>query len=57
MANGLNALIGINKEMSDFQTQATTGKKVNGPADGLAAYLSPVGYSQRSERLQNVNDT
>lgn len=57
MANGLNALIGINKEMSDLQTQATTGKKVNGPADGLAAYLSSVGYSQRSERLQNVNDT
>lgn len=57
MLNGLNALIGINKEMSNLQVQATSGKKINNAGDGLSAYLSAKGYSDRSERLQNVNDT
>jgi flagellin-like hook-associated protein FlgL len=57
MANGLNALITVNSQMADLQAQATSGKKVNNASDGLAAYLSAKGYSQRADRLQNVNDT
>lgn len=57
MAAGLNALLSVNSEMANLQTQATTGKKINSASDGLAAYLSAKGYSQRSERLQNTNDT
>ena len=57
MASGLNALISVNSAMANLQTQATSGKKINGPQDGLAAYLSAKGYSQRAERLQNINDT
>lgn len=57
MAQGLNALISVNQDMSDLQLQATSGKKINQASDGLSAYLSAKGYSQRSERIGNVNDT
>jgi hypothetical protein len=57
MLQGLNSLISINSRISDLQLQASSGKKINTASDGLAAYLSAKGYSQRADRLQNVNDT
>jgi flagellin-like hook-associated protein FlgL len=57
MAQGLNALISLNNDMTTLGTEATSGKKINSAADGLAAYLSAKSYSQRSDRLQSVNDT
>ena len=57
MAQGMNALISVNSQLSDMQAQALSGKKVNSAADGLAAYLSAKNYSDRSSRLANVNDT
>ena len=44
MAQGLNALISVNQDMSDLQLQATSGKKINQASDGLSAYLSAKGY-------------
>lgn len=57
MANGMNALISVNNQMTDLQAQATSGKKINSAADGLAAYLSAQGYTQRADRLSSINDT
>lgn len=57
MLQGLNSLISINSQISDLQLQASSGKKINTASDGLAAYLSAKGYTQRADRLQNVNDT
>ena len=57
MAAGMNALIGINNNLQDYQAQALSGKKVNSAADGLAAYLSAQTYSDRSNRLMSINST
>jgi flagellin len=57
MANGMNALISVNSQLDTLQTEATTGKKINSASDGLAAYLSAQGYTQRSQRLSSINDT
>ena len=57
MAQGMNALISINSQLSDLQAQALSGKKINSASDGLAAYLSAKNYTDRSGRLSNVNDT
>ena len=57
MAQGMNALIGINSQLQDLQAQALSGKKINNASDGLASYLSAKTYSDRSNRLSNVNDT
>jgi len=57
MLQGLNSLVSINSQISELQLQASSGKKINTASDGLAAYLSAKGYSQRADRLQNVNDT
>jgi len=57
MLSGLNALMQINDNISTYQSQALSGKKINSAADGLAAYLNADGYSNRASRISNVNDT
>ena len=57
MLQGLNALVSLNSQIADLQQQGATGKKINNASDGLAAYLSSQGFTNRAERLQNVNDT
>ncbi len=57
MAQGMNALISVNSQLSDMQAQALSGKKINNASDGLAAYLSAKNYSDRANRLSSVNDT
>jgi flagellin-like hook-associated protein FlgL len=57
MASGLSALMGVNAELKDLQTQALSGKKINEASDGLAAYLSAQSYTNRANLISSVNDS
>lgn len=56
MSQGLTSLLSINSEMAKYQVQATSGKKINSAADGLASYITARGFNDRSSRLSTVND-
>lgn len=56
MAQGLTSLLSIDNQISDLQTQASTGKKINSASDGLASFLTAQGYDDRASRLSSVND-
>ena len=57
MAAGMNALVGINSQLQELQTQALSGKKISNASDGLAAYLSSQTYTDRASRLSSINST
>jgi len=56
MYNSLASLISINSQLSDLQTQATSGKKINSAADNAAIFLNAQTYSDRSTRINATND-
>ena len=56
MYNGLSSLISINSQLSDLQSQALSGKKINSAADGAAIFLSAQAYNDRATRLKTTND-
>lgn len=56
MLSGLTSLLDVNTELTKYQTQATTGKRINQASDGLASYVTAQGLDTRATRLQMMND-